>query len=154
MTGYHRKHAIRILAAQPDPPLQRPAACRIYGEAVKEALIVLWEAADRFCGKRLKTLLPQLVEAIEWHKHLQLEQQVPGPVTGDECSYHRSSALRCQSSCVRRTQEENRQPGSPDGSGPNICGFWRGPAWLPGGRFRHALWSASSRQFRAHASFD
>jgi hypothetical protein len=32
VTGYHRKHAIRILAAQPDPPLQRPAACRIYGK--------------------------------------------------------------------------------------------------------------------------
>lgn len=78
VTSYHRKHAIRILTAQSAPPPERPAARRIYGEAVKEALIVLWEAADRICGKRLKALLPQLVEAMERHKHLQLEQEVRG----------------------------------------------------------------------------
>jgi hypothetical protein len=32
---------------------------------VKEALIVLWEASDRICGKRLKTRLPLLTEATE-----------------------------------------------------------------------------------------
>jgi hypothetical protein len=70
VTGYHRKHAIRILTAPP-VSLGMPAApskSRIYGEAVKEALIVLWEAADRICGKRLKVLLPQLVEAMERHR--------------------------------------------------------------------------------------
>ena len=76
VTGYHRKHAIRILTAQLMPPPERPAAHRICGEAVKEALIVLWEAADRICGKRLKMLLPQLMEAMERHKHLRLEQEV------------------------------------------------------------------------------
>jgi hypothetical protein len=76
VTGYHRKHAIRILTAQPATSREKPAARRIYREAVKEALIVLWEAADRICGKRLKAVLPQLVEAMERHKHLQLEQDV------------------------------------------------------------------------------
>lgn len=76
VTGYHRKHAIRILTTQSPPARERPAARRIYGEAVKETLIVLWEAADRICGKRLKMLLPQLVEAMERHGHLQLENQV------------------------------------------------------------------------------
>ena len=78
VTGYHRKHAIRILTAPP-VSLGMPAApskSRIYGEAVKEALIVLWEASDRICGKRLKVLLPQLVEAMERHRHLQLEAGV------------------------------------------------------------------------------
>jgi len=56
ITGYHRKHAIRVLTAQPMPPRDRPAPQRIYREAAKEALIVLWEAADRICGKRLKNL--------------------------------------------------------------------------------------------------
>jgi hypothetical protein len=76
VTGYHRKHAIRILTVEPTPLRERYATRQIYREAVKEALIVLWEAADRICGKRLKALLPQLVEAMERHKHLQLEPEV------------------------------------------------------------------------------
>src|SRR6202051_4382565 len=50
---------------------------RVYDEAVREALIVVWEASDRICGKRLRPLLPILVEAMERHGHLQLEQEVP-----------------------------------------------------------------------------
>src|SRR5471032_3228282 len=73
VTGYHRKHAIRILTAHGGAVRERPAARRIYREAVKEALIVLWEASDRICGKRLKALLPSLVEAMERHEHLQLD---------------------------------------------------------------------------------
>ncbi len=42
-------------------------------EAVKEALIVTWEAADRICGKRLKAILPTLVDAMERHGHMNLE---------------------------------------------------------------------------------
>ena len=76
ITGYHRKHAIRVLSAQAAPPRERPAPQRIYREATKEALIVLWEAADRICGKRLKPMLPQLLEAMERHGHLQLEAEV------------------------------------------------------------------------------
>ena len=53
VTSYHRKHA------------------------VKEALIVLWEASDRICSKRLKALLPLLVEAMELHGHLQLQSWLP-----------------------------------------------------------------------------
>lgn len=43
---------------------------------MKEALIVLWEASDRICGKRLKSLLPSLIEAMERHGHLQLQGAV------------------------------------------------------------------------------
>jgi len=35
-------------------------------------LKVLWEAADRICGKRLKALIPVLVEAMERRGYLQL----------------------------------------------------------------------------------
>ena len=45
----------------------------IYNEAVLEALIVVWEAADRICGKRLKAALPHLVESMECHGHLYLD---------------------------------------------------------------------------------
>ena len=32
---------------------------------------MLWEASERICGKRLKALLPLLVEAMERHRHRQ-----------------------------------------------------------------------------------
>src|ERR671921_91552 len=50
-------------------------AC-VYDAAMREALIVLWEASDRVCGKRLRPLLPVLVGAMERHGHLQLAPEV------------------------------------------------------------------------------
>jgi hypothetical protein len=78
LTGHHRKHAIRVLKAVPPAAgirQRRPRLC-LYDEAVREAVIVLWEASDRVCGKRLKPLLPILVPALERHGHLQLEQAI------------------------------------------------------------------------------
>ena len=73
-TGYHRKHAIRLLGedgfAVKAVPVVRD---RVYDEAVRQALTVLWEAADRVCGKRLKALIPMLVDAMERHGHLDLD---------------------------------------------------------------------------------
>ena len=67
VSGYHRKHAIRLLGSVPKPaPRPRPARRR-YGEAVREALIALWEASDRICSKRLKPLIPVLLPALERH---------------------------------------------------------------------------------------
>jgi hypothetical protein len=43
---------------------------------VQQALIVLWEAADRIGGKRLKAVLPSLVAAWERHGHLALDATV------------------------------------------------------------------------------
>jgi hypothetical protein len=79
---YRRKHAIRLLNGKTDngPIQSNPCkiACsrRIYNEAVKQALIVTWEAADRICGKRLKAVLPDLVNAMERHSHLNLAPEV------------------------------------------------------------------------------
>ena len=76
LTGYHRKHAIRVLSGNaPKLPGQRGRRC-LYDQAVTEALVVLWEASDRVCGKRLKALLPILVPALERHGHLGLDPQV------------------------------------------------------------------------------
>jgi len=77
VTGFHRKHAMRLLRV--GEVKQRSGARpgrRVYDEAVRGALIVVWEASDRICGKRLRPLLPILVEAMERHGHLQLEQEV------------------------------------------------------------------------------
>ena len=55
---------------------------RVDDEAVREALISAWEAADRICGKRLKAILPSLVEAMERHGHLHLDPRVRERVLG------------------------------------------------------------------------
>src|SRR5262249_23843794 len=61
----------------PDATAEAPdVARRTYDEAVRQALIVLWEAADRICGKRLKAVLPGLVAALERHGHLDLDPGV------------------------------------------------------------------------------
>ena len=77
ISGYHRKHVERLLRRDPvvDRSLPRPGR-RIYDDAVREALVVLWEAADRICGKRLKPLVPLLVPAMERHGHLALDENV------------------------------------------------------------------------------
>ena len=54
VTGFHRKHAMRVLGT--GPAMTPSGECiqrRIYDEASRTALIILWEAADRLCGKRL-----------------------------------------------------------------------------------------------------
>ena len=59
ITGFHRKHGMRLLRC--DAAARRSegkASRRIYDEAVCEAIVVLWEASDRICGKRLNEGLP------------------------------------------------------------------------------------------------
>ncbi len=69
VTGHHRKHGIRLLG-QSDSEVEKQSTARglrIYDEAVREAVIVIWEAADRICGKRLKAALPHLVDSqVRW----------------------------------------------------------------------------------------
>jgi len=79
ITGYHRKHAVRLLGrsqCRASTPVHAVGSRRIYDEAVKEALIVLWEASDRICGKRLKAILPELLDAMERHGHVCLDSEV------------------------------------------------------------------------------
>ena len=78
VTGHHRKHGIRLLGKLDDDgdPSHPVKSRRIYDEAVRAAVIVIWEAADRICGKRLKAALPRLVESMEGHGHLDLDPEV------------------------------------------------------------------------------
>ena len=73
---YHRKHAVRLLdQEQKSKPGGHVGRC-VYDEAVLEALHVVWETADRICGKRLKAVMPSLVESMERHGHLCLDSEV------------------------------------------------------------------------------
>jgi hypothetical protein len=71
------KSAIRVLNAQAIPKRSqtrhRPS---LYDDAARQALIVLWEASDRVCGKRLRPLLRILLPALERHGHLQLDEVI------------------------------------------------------------------------------
>lgn len=73
VAGHHRKHAMRLLRNSRRLGVRRERRrSRVYDAAMREALVVLWEASDRVCGKRLRPLLPVLVEAMERHGHVQL----------------------------------------------------------------------------------
>ena len=73
LAGYHRKHAIRVLSQKPAAETPKAPRQRVYDVAFREKLIVVWEASDRLCGKRLKALIPSLIEAMERHGHLPLD---------------------------------------------------------------------------------
>jgi hypothetical protein len=83
VTGWHRKHAVRALAGkaaiEPDEPRQRKPA---YGAIIKDALVALWEASDRICGKRLKVMIPTLLPALERHGRLKLDKAQRALVLG------------------------------------------------------------------------
>ncbi|MDR7009602.1 hypothetical protein J2W46_006533 [Paraburkholderia strydomiana] len=49
---------------------------RRYDDDVHAALIVLWEAADRICGRRLKALIPTLIDSMTRHGHLSLSKDL------------------------------------------------------------------------------
>ena len=77
LTGHHRKHAMRLLHAGLERGGSGPRPeRRMYDQAMRAALIVIWEASDRICGKRLRPLVPILVAAMERHGHLQLAPEV------------------------------------------------------------------------------
>ena len=81
VTGYHRKHAVRVLRSGPSSKRSAPRPWRrVYGAAEREALILLWEASDRVCGKRLKAIVPTLIDAMERHGHLALAPDVRAAV--------------------------------------------------------------------------
>src|SRR5215213_11456747 len=76
VTGHHRKHAMRLLRGGDGSAERKARRGRVYDAAMREALIVLWEASDRVCGKRLRPLVPVLVDAMERHGHLRLAPEV------------------------------------------------------------------------------
>jgi len=75
VTGWHRKHAVRALASHvrisPEARRQRSPT---YGATIRDALVALWEASDRICGKRLKVMIPTLLPSLERHGRLKLDQ--------------------------------------------------------------------------------
>src|SRR5277367_25477 len=80
-SGYHEKSAIRVLnRARPVKVRQTRKRPSLYDDASRAALIVLWEASDRVCSKRLKALMPILLTAMERNGHLKLDADIRAKV--------------------------------------------------------------------------
>jgi len=87
VAGYHRKYAIGLLNGYRATQAVRSAPARkgrprLYTAEVQEALIIVWEVANRICSKRLAPFLPEMVGALERHGHLSLPLEVKRRLLG------------------------------------------------------------------------
>src|SRR4051812_41143150 len=97
VTGFHRKHAMRLLRNGTSGRRSAPRPeRRIYDQAVRDALVVIWEASDRICGKRLKALMPILVQAMERHGHLELAAEIRALLLAMSAATIDRSCARCE----------------------------------------------------------
>lgn len=130
LTGYHRKHAIRVLSRGIRPGAAQPRVgtrARVYDEALRKALVVLWEASDRICGKRLRPLLPVLVAALERHGHLDLAETVRAKLLAVSASTI-DRLLAPTREAVRGKRRRGRQASAARASVPvRTAGDWKEP---------------------------
>src|SRR6201988_1209553 len=83
VTGWHRKHAVRALASHVGiSPEARRQRSPTYGATIRDALVGLWEASDRICGKRLKVMIRRLLPSLGRHGRLKLDQAARALVLG------------------------------------------------------------------------
>src|SRR3972149_2095953 len=77
-TGYHRKHAIRVLKnkVQIQNHLKRKTKTykTIYRGEVVEALEKIWDIYGRICSKRLQPFLPEAIKVLERCKEIELSK--------------------------------------------------------------------------------
>jgi len=73
-TGYHRKHALRLLRRG----LIARQRSRTYDKRVRDTLVAVWKAAGRPGSRRLKKVLPELLTAMERQGDLRRDIVVHG----------------------------------------------------------------------------
>lgn len=107
LTGYHRKHALRLLRGRKGGGQGRRRGGRavVYGPAVLAALEIAQEAMGWICGKRLAPFLPELVPALEREGALGLDPGV------------RAVLLRISASTIDRRLRAARARAKPRGLG-------------------------------------
>ena len=76
-TGYHRKHAIRLLKRGPSnrQGKRRGRKATYQGEVIK-VLEQIWDICGRICSRRLHPHLPEMVKVLERHGELLLSSEV------------------------------------------------------------------------------
>ena len=75
VTGLHRKSAIRALRRGYQGQRERRGRKRIYTGSVVAALVKVWRVCGCICGKRLQPFMPEMVEVLERHEELVLDEQ-------------------------------------------------------------------------------
>jgi len=77
-TGYHRKHAIRVLKnkvqAQNRLRGKTKTYQRLYGGEVVQALEQIWEIYGHICSKRLQPFLPEAIRILERCQEIELSK--------------------------------------------------------------------------------
>jgi hypothetical protein len=76
-TGYHRKHAIRVLKNQfpKSQKRKRTGYQAIYRGEVVQALEQIWEIYGRICSKRLQPFLPEGIRVLERCQEIELSEE-------------------------------------------------------------------------------
>lgn len=76
-TGYHRKHAIRLLKRGSSNRQGKPRGRKAtYQGEVVTVLEQIWEICGRICSRRLHPHLPEMVKVLERHGELLLSSEV------------------------------------------------------------------------------
>jgi len=79
-TGYRRKYTITLLNRSEVEIVPKKNARQIYkkkyDEAVRQALLTIWHAANQICSKRLVPFIPDLLTALERFGHLSVSMEV------------------------------------------------------------------------------
>ncbi len=74
-TGYHRKHAIRILRQGVKPRRKdKRGRSKVYQGEVVIALTKIWVICGQICSRRLHPFLPEMVAVLERHGELKLSE--------------------------------------------------------------------------------
>ena len=77
-TGYSRKHTINLLKSivPIGKTTKRQVKAKKYDEEVRQALIMVWRAANQICSKRLIPFLPVFICKLEKYGHLSIPLEV------------------------------------------------------------------------------
>jgi hypothetical protein len=82
-TGYNRKHAIKLLnnvEVKSEILIPKKGKPRFYNDATIKVLEMLWHASSQICSKRIVPFLPELVQALERHGHLHIDDEIKAKV--------------------------------------------------------------------------
>jgi len=76
-TGYHRKHAIRVLNNRVSKTRRRKRTGypTVYHGEVVRALEQIWEIYGRICSKRLQPFLPEAIRVLERCQEMELSEE-------------------------------------------------------------------------------
>lgn len=75
LTGFHRKHAIRVLRRGYPPGRSRRGRKRKYTGSSVSALVVVWQVCGGLCGKLLGPFLPEVVPVLERWGELPVDEE-------------------------------------------------------------------------------